>query len=177
MPFRDLISRLDSKIGRKRQDRGEELHEGEDADNLEAPSTQGEHLRTAQDSSQPSSVDVSISKPVKGLRKATVSNRRQLTQAYQRRSTSNTEPSDYLYFGEGIKPADVSQSLLNRDRRKSANDAPEQLPTRTHSSSPSSGQDGSGFLRTELNTHTTQMGYSCLTYGGSLQYDYAETQG
>ncbi|XXH02960.1 hypothetical protein Hte_009350 [Hypoxylon texense] len=174
MPFRDLISRL--KGGGNQRDRGEESHEGEDADGYEAPSTQDEPVPKAQDSSQPSHVDAS--RPVKGLRKATVSNGRQSAQVYQRRSISNAEPSDYLYFGEGVSPADVSQSLLNRDRRKSANDAPQQsIGARNGASATNSGKDSSGFLKTELNTHTTQMGYSYLTYGGSLQYDYAETQG
>ncbi|KAI1771253.1 hypothetical protein F4818DRAFT_430622 [Hypoxylon cercidicola] len=170
MVFRSLILRL--KSVRKRRDEGEEFHEDEDVDD---PAAKDEPLPEAQDSTQPSVVDAS--KPVRGLRKATVPNERQLSQADRRRSISNAEPSDYLYFGEGVLPADVSQSLLNRSRRKSANDSPQQLPAGTYTRSRNSGKDSSGFLTTELSTHTAQMGYSHLTYGGSLQYDYAGTQG
>ncbi|KAI0829564.1 hypothetical protein F5Y06DRAFT_282673 [Hypoxylon sp. FL0890] len=181
MPFRGLISRLKStRESRNREENNhkEENCEDENLENLLPSSQQAEP--TAQDSTR--HLEVNGAESVKGLRKASVSRRRSLNREIPTRST-DPEPSDYLYFGEGTLAANVSQSLLNRSRSKSAGDTPG-LPATgswSHPSHPShppsgGGRDQSGFLNTGLNTQTTQMGYSNLTYGGSLQFDYAGTQ-
>lgn len=173
------MSRL--KSVRKRRDQEKECREDDGIDNPAASSTQDEPFPTAQDSSQPTNVkaeaDADAPKPVRGLRKATVSTKQPVIQADRPQSIDQAGPLDYLYFGEGVSQADVSQSLQTRGRSKSTDDAPHQPPTGSCSTATTSGKDQSGFLKTELNTHTTQMGYNNLTYGGSLQYDYAGTQG
>ncbi|KAI1413077.1 hypothetical protein F5Y13DRAFT_161507 [Hypoxylon sp. FL1857] len=179
MPLQSLISRL--KSTKKPQDRERNTHEEESCnDVVEEPSTSSQQTeqteRTAQSSTQ--RLEVNEAESVKGLRKPSVSGRRSLNQEIPSRSTdSEPSASDYLYFGEGTSAADVSQSLLNRSRSKSVGNTPGQPPTGNwNQPTKSGGRDQSGFLSTGLNTQTTQMGYSNLTYGGSLQYDYAGTQ-
>ncbi|OTA89059.1 hypothetical protein M434DRAFT_398781 [Hypoxylon sp. CO27-5] len=175
MPFRSLISRLRST--RKPRDREEDVHkekdcEDENVEDLPTSSHQTEH--TPQGSTK--QLEANDGGAVKGLRKLSVSGRRSSNRRMAIRST-DVGPSDYLYFGEGTSAANVSQSLLNRSRGKSAEYTPEQPPTGTwnHLSS-GGGKDQSGFLNTGLGTQTQQMGYSNLTFGGSLQYDYSAAQ-
>lgn len=172
MPFREFVSRLKSTRKPRRESHDEnDDNDGEHVPGM-SPSPQDEH--TTEDSSQ--KPEASAPKAVRGLRKTTVSKGRPLSLGDRPRS-ADPEPSDYLYFGEGRSPADVSQSLQSHSRSKSANSAPGQPPTGTHTHSASTGKDSSGFINSGLSTHTAQMGYSNLTYGGSLQYDYAGTQG
>ncbi|KAI8958045.1 hypothetical protein F5Y11DRAFT_54633 [Daldinia sp. FL1419] len=114
----------------------------------------------------------------KGLRKPSVSSGHSSGRSSTRQNTS-PEPSDYLYFGEGVSAAEVSKSLSIRSRSKSSNIQADQSTstyvTQNYSTS-STSRDNSGFLKTGMDTHTSQMGYTNLTYGGSLQYDYAGTQ-
>ncbi|KAI1798843.1 hypothetical protein F4811DRAFT_153447 [Daldinia bambusicola] len=116
----------------------------------------------------------------KGLRKPSVSSRRPSNEPSAKQNTS-PQPTDYLYFGEGTSSAEVSKSLSIRSRSRSPNVQPGQSSittsgTYSNPTSNSSGRDNSGFLKTGMDTRTSQMGYSSLTYGGSLQYDYAGTQ-
>ncbi|OTA68689.1 hypothetical protein K449DRAFT_387012 [Hypoxylon sp. EC38] len=175
MPFRSLISRL--KSTRKPRDQEEDAHkekdyEDENVEDLATSSHQTEH--TAQGSTK--QFEANDGGAVKGLRKPSVSGRNSSNRGVAIRST-DVGPSDYLYFGEGTSAANVSQSLLNQSQGKSANNTPEQPPTGTWNQlSSAGGKDQSGFLNTGLNTQTQQMGYSNLTFGGSLQYDYSATQ-
>ncbi|KAI0377591.1 hypothetical protein F5Y04DRAFT_263707 [Hypomontagnella monticulosa] len=162
MPFQGIISRLRSI--RKPRDHSPEAHKGEDP----------EHTQAEDPLQEP---EASASTNVTGLRRASPSSGR-LTSGGDRSRSLDLEPSDYLYFGEGVSATDVSQSLSNRSRSKSTSNTSNPSSGRTPNNPTShSGKDHSGFLNTQINTHTTQMGYSNLTYGGSLQYDYAGTQG
>ncbi|KAI2616148.1 hypothetical protein GGS26DRAFT_596980 [Hypomontagnella submonticulosa] len=168
MLFQDIISLLKSATRPRSQE--PEFHEDEDPKHSPALATTEEALR------EPETITPTH---VTGLRKGSPSNRRPITRrSWSRSVVVDVEPSDYLYFGEGISATDVSQSLSSRSRSKSTSNTSSLSPSRTRNNATSqSGQDHSGFLNAQINTHTTQMGYSNLTYGGSLQYDYAETQG
>ncbi|KAI0845449.1 hypothetical protein F5Y00DRAFT_246228 [Daldinia vernicosa] len=114
----------------------------------------------------------------KGLRKPSVSSGQSSSRSSAKQDVS-PEPTDYLYFGEGVSPAEVSQSLSEQSQSKSPSIRPAQASTTTgthNNPATGSGKDNSGFLKTGMDTQATQMGYSNLTYGGSLQYDYAGTQ-
>ncbi|ORY57473.1 uncharacterized protein BCR38DRAFT_501815 [Pseudomassariella vexata] len=83
----------------------------------------------------------------------------------------NPAPSEYLYFGEGGRsPGRRSGASAQRERAQTTAGRTE----RTSQYHPTSGRDDSGFLVTGVRTQ--QAGYSNLTYGGSLQYDYSGTQ-
>ncbi|KAI0882384.1 uncharacterized protein GGS22DRAFT_170813 [Annulohypoxylon maeteangense] len=184
MPFQDLMSRL--KSIRKPQDQKSEPCEDESPDYLN-PSQQTKTLQQYT-SDQPS---VSQPKPVKGLRKASVSARLPTNREKSKwtidqdqdqedqdgEQNPDPEPSDYLYFGEGISATSISQSLENKMQNKPANSISGQpsIGIRNNPIPSNGGKDNSGFIETGLNIHTAQMGYSNLTYGGSLQFDYAGT--
>ncbi|OTB02931.1 hypothetical protein M426DRAFT_322176 [Hypoxylon sp. CI-4A] len=187
MPFRSLITRLKStRKPRNENQEPQEPHEDETVDDSAAPS-QPTESEAEELSNQ---VEVREPKPARGLRKATVSNRRSSDQddENQRGSTQSLEPgpTDYLYFGEGISAVEVSRSLSSRSQNRSTSHVSSthqstgshsNLTVQSQSSTTNqSGRDNSGFLNTRMNTHTAAMGYSYLTYGGSLQYDYAGTQ-
>ncbi|KAI1204137.1 uncharacterized protein F4807DRAFT_448893 [Annulohypoxylon truncatum] len=186
MPFQELISRL--KSTRKPRDQERDSREDErredDLDTLQQTKPTPQYTSGRPSNSQP--------KPVKGLRKASVSARLSTNRDNSNRPTDHDEeqdqeqdlepePSDYLYFGEGISATDISRSLVNQTQSKSvSSDISGHSSARTRNNpTPSSngGKDNSGFIETGLNVHTAQMGYSNLTYGGSLQYDYSGTHG
>ncbi|KAI0169424.1 hypothetical protein GGR52DRAFT_555082 [Hypoxylon sp. FL1284] len=164
-------------IGKRRSQAEQEegLRDDQGDHDPAASSTHDGPLPPAEDSSQTPEVGTSP-RPARGLRKATVSSNGQLARPDRRRPIHHVEPSDYLYFGEGVSAADVSRSLLSKSPRISDDNSSLGPRAAAPSSTTSSGRDGSGFLKNESSTHTAQMGYSYLTYGGSLQYDYAGTQ-
>ncbi|KAI1452027.1 hypothetical protein F4805DRAFT_449033 [Annulohypoxylon moriforme] len=188
MPFQELVSRL--KSIRKPRDQKKDARGDESRDDHLDSLQQTKPAPPRYTSDQP---NFSQSKPVKGLRKASVSARLSTGRENSRRSIDqdedkdkdqeqdpDPEPSDYLYFGEGTSATNISQSLVNRSQSKSVGNTSGQPSIRTTSNNhtPSHGRkDSSGFIDTGLNVHTAQMGYSNLTYGGSLQYDYAGTHG
>ncbi|KAI1448895.1 hypothetical protein F5Y02DRAFT_284574 [Annulohypoxylon stygium] len=192
MPMQELMSRL--KSIRKPRDQKKEPRDDESPEDRLNPLQQTK-VASQYSSYQPntSQLNTSQPKPLKGLRKASVSARLPPSRGISNRSIDrdrdqdqeqdpDPEPSDYLYFGEGVSAEDVSQSLVNRTQSKSTSNHSGQLSvgpiTHPTPSNPSNaGRDNSGFIETGLNTHTAQMGYSSLTYGGSLQYDYSGTHG
>ncbi|KAI1383954.1 uncharacterized protein F4822DRAFT_418118 [Hypoxylon trugodes] len=171
MTIRDLFSRSSSSKRSKSQ--GSNSDKDDDTENLPTPSQQTEN--PTQKSSQ--HLEVSTQGPVKGLRKASSVSASRLSARKHPSKSAEYEPSDYLYFGEGVSAADVSKSLSNRNRSKStSNISGHPSTTSTSNTANPNGRDNSGFLNTGMNTHTAQMGYSNLTYGGSLQFDYSGTQ-
>lgn len=108
-----------------------------------------------------------------GLRKPSNAGRNRPSTTSDLRKKNEVLPTDYLYFGDGTSADQVSSDLSNKVRPQSAS------PNGGASSQPGSGlaigKDNSGYTATGLNNNS-QMGYSSLTYGGSLQYDYAGTQ-
>ncbi|ETS87275.1 hypothetical protein PFICI_01103 [Pestalotiopsis fici W106-1] len=84
------------------------------------------------------------------------------------------KPQDYLYFGEGGSSAGVARSSLHQSQppRAASSGAVEVKSSNTQST----GRDASGFLNTGMSNHQMAGGYQALTYGGSLQYDYAGVQ-
>lgn len=82
------------------------------------------------------------------------------------------KPSDYLYFGDGSSPRSSTVPSRSSTQRHPGG-------TPQHVANPagntSAGNDNSGYLATGLNNNSG-MAYQNLTYGGSLQYDYAGTQ-
>ncbi|KAI1089395.1 hypothetical protein F5B19DRAFT_377621 [Rostrohypoxylon terebratum] len=188
MPMQELMSRLKS-IRKPRDQKKEPREDGSPKERLQP--SQRTKVAPPYNSNQP---NTSQPKPLKGLRKASVSARLPIGRGISNRSIDQNrdqeqdqnqeqdldpEPSDYLYFGEGISAKDISQSLMNRTQGKSTSNQPGQLSIGpiNHSTPSNTGKDNSGFIDTGLNTHTAQMGYSSLTYGGSLQYDYSGTHG
>ncbi|KAI1642670.1 uncharacterized protein F4817DRAFT_352051 [Daldinia loculata] len=147
-------------------------------DNVKAPTASLEQTEsTSKDSSQSGP---RAPKSNKGLRKPSVSSGQSSSRLSAKQDVS-PEPTDYLYFGEGVSSAEVSRSLSKQSQNKSPSIRPDQSSTTTttgthNNLATSSGRDNSGFLKTGMDTQATQMGYSNLTHGGSLQYDYAGTQ-
>jgi hypothetical protein len=104
--------------------------------------------------------------PVTGLRKPSVN---------RPKKTKESEPSkpEFLYFGpDGPDFSRRSHSVSGQPSQNSPSN------TATAASDTVPARDDSGFLNTGIqNSVNSPMGYSNLTYGGSLQYDYAQTQG
>ncbi|KAI2782508.1 hypothetical protein F4815DRAFT_424905 [Daldinia loculata] len=145
-------------------------------DNVKSPTASLEQTEsTPKDSSQSGP---RAPKSNKGLRKPSVSSGQSSSRLSAKQDVS-PEPTDYLYFGEGVSSAEVSRSLSKQSQNKSPSIRPDQsstTTTETHNNPGTSGRDNSGFLKTGMDTQATQVGYSNLTHGGSLQYDYAGTQ-
>ncbi|KAI1653126.1 hypothetical protein F4813DRAFT_375897 [Daldinia decipiens] len=174
MGIAGFLSRVKSVI--KPQDRKRDLQEDE---NVKLPTVS---LEKTESTSRASSQSGSCApKSNKGLRKPSVSSGQSSNRLSAKQSVSS-EPTDYLYFGEGVSSAEVSQSLSSQSQSQSKSPSirPDQSSTTTtgahNNPAAGSGKDNSGFLKTGMDTQTTQMGYSNLTNGGSLQYDYAGTQ-
>ncbi|KAI7788743.1 hypothetical protein LA080_008634 [Diaporthe eres] len=89
------------------------------------------------------------------------------------RNNDKVKPSDYLYFGEGSSGYHPRHTVANSTNQQGR--ASNGSRYTTAGSGNPSGRDNSGYLATGLNNNT-QMGYSNLTYGGSLQYNFAGTQ-
>ncbi|KUI58028.1 hypothetical protein VP1G_05283 [Cytospora mali] len=107
-----------------------------------------------------------LRKPSNAAKKRPVS-----TSAYRRKG--EVRPTDYIYFGDGTSGGHVSNNSASKPQLQDGN-----LNGARSSQSRSefaSGKDNSGYTATGLNNNS-QMGYSNLTYGGSLQFDFAETQ-
>ncbi|KAI0105830.1 hypothetical protein F4814DRAFT_76417 [Daldinia grandis] len=172
MSVADFISRLKSVINPQNWKR-----KPQDDENVKSPTVSLEQAEsTSRDSSQSA---LRASKSNKGLRKPSVSSGQSSSRLSVQQSIS-PEPTDYLYFGEGVSSAEVSQSLSKQSQSRSPSIRPDRSSITTtgtqNSLTTSSGKDNSGFLKTGMDTQVTQMGYSNLTSGGSLQYDYAGTQ-
>ncbi|ROV92043.1 hypothetical protein VMCG_09531 [Cytospora schulzeri] len=108
-----------------------------------------------------------------GLRKPSDASQNRPSTTSDRRKKNEVLPTDYLYFGDGTSGNSASNNVSCTLHPQSA-----MLNGAASSQSGSglaSGKDNSGFTATGLNNNS-QMGYSNLTYGGSLQYDYAGTQ-
>lgn len=122
---------------------------------------------------RPPSDEMSLApKPVTGRRKPSNAAQRQPTQfvtAPSDKDKHRVKPTDYLYFGEGSSGYHPRHTVTNSTNQQGngATTLPQGNP---------SGRDHSGYLATGLSNITSQMGYSSLTYGGSLQYNYAGTQ-
>jgi len=115
-------------------------------------------------------------KPTTGLRKPGDSAGPNLDDCHPSEGFDSKEaqPNDYLYFGQ---PGEASQdgAAIQTSGATGKHTGPGGQPHRPVNSAYGSGRDDSGFLNTGLNNQ--QMGYENLTYGGSLQYDYAGTHG
>lgn len=125
---------------------------------------------------RPPSDEMSLApKPVTGRRKPSNAAQRQPMQsvaAPSDRDKNKVKPTDYLYFGEGSSGYHPRHTTANSTNQQgsTSND-----PTRIPPGNPS-GRDNSGNLATGLSNNYSQMGYGNLTYGGSLQYNYAGAQ-
>lgn len=108
-----------------------------------------------------------------GVRKPSDAGRNRPSTTSDRRRKDEVQPTDYLYFGDGTSCNQASSNVSCKPQPQSAGS------DGGASSQPGSGfatgLDNSGYTATGLNNNS-QMGYSSLTYGGSLQYDYAGTQ-
>lgn len=111
--------------------------------------------------------------PTTGRRAPSNAGRKGSSTTSDRRRKGEVRPSDYLYFGDGTSGDYVSNSGISQPRPQggSSSGAGSTQPKPGYAS----GRDNSGYTATGLNNNS-QMGYSNLTYGGSLQYDYAGTQ-
>ena len=111
--------------------------------------------------------------PTTGMRKPSNAAQHKPSSTSERRKKNEVQPSDYLYFGDGTSGNYVSKP-------GSAQPLPHGAASSGGGSSYSgsgfaSGKDNSGYTANGLNNNS-QMGYSNLTYGGSLQYNFAGTQ-
>lgn len=125
---------------------------------------------------RPPSDEMSLApKPATGLRKRSDADQKRPTESATpqgRRDKHEVKPTDYLYFGEGShrhNPRYTTANSTNQQGGTSNN------PTRPAPGNPS-GRDHSGNLATGLSNNNSKMGYNNLTYGGSLQFNYAGTQ-
>lgn len=107
------------------------------------------------------------------MRKPSNATRHRSSSSSNRRKKGEVRPDDYIYFGDGTSGNYVSKPDGTQPHSQGAN-----LSVGGSSYSGSgfaSGKDNSGYTANGLNNNS-QMGYSNLTYGGSLQYNYAGTQ-
>ncbi|KAI1866482.1 hypothetical protein JX265_007783 [Neoarthrinium moseri] len=118
--------------------------------------------------------DTERPRPIKPTGKRKPSNAAQLRQSRQKRREKDQEPSptDYLYFGEGVRsPTRAASTTHKGDTRSSGANSNPAVPSIIVT-----GTDSSGFLNSGMTSNNQQMGYQNLTHGGSLQYDYAGVQ-
>ncbi|KAI4598445.1 hypothetical protein KJ359_002855 [Pestalotiopsis sp. 9143b] len=119
-----------------------------------------------------------VSRKPTGKRKPGHTSRLRHNHTVRRSRSVEPSPQDYLYFGDGGNPSSTTASLAP-PRGSLQQSQPRAVSTGaivTTSNTQSTGRDASGFLNTGMSTNNQQMGYSALTYGGSLQYDYAGVQ-
>ncbi|KAI1078952.1 hypothetical protein F5B20DRAFT_545658 [Whalleya microplaca] len=172
MSVRKLISRL-----RSTKDLKDEKALNDDdgvLDGADDPSTSSQQKACTEENAP--ELGRYTSKPAKGLRKASISKRRPLSQEY-RSEPKEPKPTDYLYFGEGTSSANISRSLSTQSQvRTSGVSRQSQTSSKVPYTPGPTGKNASGFPSNGLDQHTNQMGYSSITYGGSLQYDFAGIQ-
>ncbi|KAI0007750.1 hypothetical protein F4779DRAFT_489056 [Xylariaceae sp. FL0662B] len=171
MGVRKLVSRLNSTRRPKDEKETPDNNDGGAVNEDDPPSPS--QRRVSSGDNMPELAPY-IAKPAKGLRKAAISNRHPSSREHHTKP-EEPRPTDYLYFGEGTSSANISRSLSTQARTSSATDR-SQTSSRAHYVPNPTGKDTSGFPAAGLDQHTSQMGYSSVTYGGSLQYDYAGTQ-
>ena len=133
-----------------------------------------QHEAVRPQANRPPSDETSLSpKPVTGRRKPSNAAQKppmQSITASSDRYNDKVQPTDYLYFGEGSSGYPARHTAANgTSQQGGSSNGPRYTPGNP------SGRDNSGYLATGLNNNT-QMGYSNLTYGGSLQYNFAGTQ-
>ena len=135
------------------------------------------HEAARPQATRPPSDEMSLApKPVTGRRKPSNAAQKpplQSITASSDRNNDKVQPSDYLYFGAGSSGYHPRHSIANSTNQQGTTSNGPRY-TMMGSGNPS-GRDNSGYLATGLNNNT-QMGYSNLTYGGSLQYNFAGTQ-
>ncbi|KAI0146677.1 hypothetical protein BJ166DRAFT_69131 [Pestalotiopsis sp. NC0098] len=118
-----------------------------------------------------------VSRKPTGKRKPGHTSRLRHNHSVRRSRSVEPSPQDYLYFGDGGNPSTAASPAPPRASLQQSQ--PRAVSTGaivTTSNTQSAGRDASGFLNTGMSTNNQQMGYSALTYGGSLQYDYAGVQ-
>ncbi|KAH6648608.1 hypothetical protein BKA67DRAFT_661570 [Truncatella angustata] len=91
-----------------------------------------------------------------------------------RASSADPAPQDYLYFGDGGTPPGRSSTSLPSNPAQSRSSIGQTGLTVPGQST--TGRDNSGFLNAGMSNSSMSSSYSAVTYGGSLQYDYAGTQ-
>lgn len=136
-----------------------------------------QHEAARPQANRPPSDEMSLTpKPVTGRRKPSNAAQKppaEFVTGPNDRNNDKVEPSDYLYFGEGSSGYHPRHTIVNSTNQQGGTSNGPRYTT-VGSGNPS-GRDNSGYLAAGLN-HNTQMGYSNLTYGGSLQYNFAGTQ-
>lgn len=126
--------------------------------------------------SLPSASKRASSEPRKHTGKRKPSNASKLRYNGQKHRAHSAEPrpQDYLYFGDGGTPPGRSSTSLpshQTQSRSSSTQAGLTVPGQS-----TAGRDNSGFLNVGMSNSSMSSSYSAVTYGGSLQYDYAGTQ-
>lgn len=137
-----------------------------------------QHEAARPQTNRPPSDEMSLApKPVTGRRKPSNAAQRppleSITASSDYRNNDKVQPSDYLYFGEGSSGYPPRHNVANSTNHQGRTSNGPRY-TKPGAGNPS-GRDNSGYLSTGLNNNS-QMGYSNLTYGGSLQYNFAGTQ-
>lgn len=136
-----------------------------------------QHETARPQANQTPSEEMSLTpKPLTGRRKPSDAAQRPSPQPVtspSHRNDDKVQPSDYLYFGEGTSVHHVRHAIANNTSQQGR---PSNGPryTKPGSGNPS-GRDDSGYQPTGINNNSP-MGYTYLTYGGSLQYNFAGTQ-
>lgn len=130
------------------------------------------HETARPQTTRPPSDEMSLApKPVTGLRKPSNAAQKRPSQSITA-SSDNEPPLQYLYFGDNSTYPARNAGASNTGKHASASNSPRY--SQVGQGNPS-GRDNSGYLATGLNNNS-QMGYSNITYGGSLQYNFAGTQ-
>jgi hypothetical protein len=117
---------------------------------------------------------------VTGKRKATRTARKKTTSQIAHTShkddKSEPKPSEYLYFGEaGASRQPASHSSLSSNGQSGSTSTSSSSSSSSVPTTQSTGaRDDSGLLSTGVRTQN--VGYQNVTSGGSMQYDYAQTQ-
>lgn len=96
--------------------------------------------------------------------------------ARHRRNQSDEVGGNMLYFGEGASPSRRTTGLVASSSSSNSTAAHQANSSRTQSVLP--GRDASGYLATGVTSSNIMSGtYSSLTYGGSIQSNFALNQG
>ena len=138
---------------------------------------QGQDALEAPDSGLPQSSDNVTAqvtrKPTTGVRKPGSTAASQGCHPHDGFDFKDPQPNDYLYFGQPGEASGIGGSTYQNAGAYGKQSSTGSQSKPATGNPPSSGRDDSGFLDTGLNNQ--QIGYQHLTYGGSLQYDYAGT--
>ncbi|KAH8676085.1 hypothetical protein BX600DRAFT_195256 [Xylariales sp. PMI_506] len=167
MGVRDTIRRFASTSTRK------PLREAESTNDSSSPNKEAKGEEEGDEAEEAPQHDSLAPQKITGKRKVSYdAASRSRRHTIESRSKPD-EPTDYLYFGDQSS-APRPSAFLTTTTTYTAKPSPSPSKGSSTPNAAMPARDDSGYLNTGMRVQ--QMGYQNLTYGGSLQFNYSDTQ-